>query len=120
EVWAMYAKDGHEAFYKACADTSRAFLKRTTHPVTALNSDYAEFSGAPHSTRWMPAAFRYDSWRVPMNIAMDYVWYGKDKKWQQDYSKRFQNFLRSKGMNSFDDQFEIDGSKPDFILQAGP
>lgn len=120
EVWALYARDGHEDFYKACADTSRAFLKRTTHPVTALNPDYAAYSGAPHSTTWMPAAFRYDSWRVPMNIAMDYVWCGKDKIWQKDYARRFQNFLRSKGINSFDDQFEIDGSKPDFILQAGP
>ena len=120
EVWVQYAKDGHEDFYKACADTSRAFLKRTTHPVTALNPDYAEFSGAPHSTRWMPAAFRYDSWRVPMNIAMDYVWYGKDRQWQRGYAQRFQNFLRSKGMDSFDDQFELDGSRPEFILQAGP
>jgi hypothetical protein len=25
EVWALYAKDGHEQFYKDCADTSRAF-----------------------------------------------------------------------------------------------
>jgi oligosaccharide reducing-end xylanase len=120
EVWAQYAKDGHEDFYKACADTSRAFFKRTTHPVTALNPDYAEFSGAPHSTRWMPAAFRYDSWRVPMNIAMDYVWYGKDRVWQRDYAQRFQNFLRSKGIDRFDDQFELDGSRPEFILQAGP
>lgn len=119
EVWAVYAKDGHEQFYRDCADTSRAFLKRTTHPVTALNPDYAEFSGAPHSTRWMPAAFRYDSWRVPMNIAMDYTWFGKDKAWQEDYAKRFQQFLRSKGIDSFEDQFELDGSKPEFILQAG-
>ena len=119
EVWAVYAKDGHEQFYRDCADTSRAFLKRTTHPVTALNPDYAEFSGAPHSTRWMPAAFRYDSWRVPMNIAMDYTWFGKDKAWQEGYAKRFQQFLRSKGIDSFEDQFELDGSKPEFILQAG-
>lgn len=119
EVWAVYAKDGHEQFYRDCADTSRAFLKRTTHPVTALNPDYAEFSGAPHSTRWMPAAFRYDSWRVPMNIAMDYTWFGKDKAWQEGYAKRFQQFLRSKGIDSFEDQFELDGSRPEFVLQAG-
>lgn len=119
EVWAVYAKDGHEQFYRDCADTSRAFLKRSTHPVTALNPDYAEFSGAPHSTRWMPAAFRYDSWRVPMNIAMDYTWFGKDKAWQEGYAKRFQQFLRSKGIDSFEDQFELDGARPEFILQAG-
>jgi oligosaccharide reducing-end xylanase len=120
EIWALYAKDGHEQFYKNCADTSRAFLQRACHPVTGLNSDYTEFSGAPHPTRWMPPGFRFDSWRVPMNIAMDYTWFGKDKTWQQDYAKRFQNFLRSKGIHSFDDQFNLDGSTPDFILQAGP
>lgn len=119
EVWAMYAKDGHEQFYKDCADTSRAFLHRACDAVTGLNYDYTEFSGAPHTTRWMPVAFRYDSWRVPMNIAMDYNWFGKDKAWQEDYAKRLQTFLKSKGIDSFDDQFNTDGSKPEFILGAG-
>lgn len=120
EIWALYAKDGHEQFYKDCADTSRAFLHRACDAVTGLNYDYTEFSGVPHATRWMPPGFRYDSWRVPMNIAMDYVWFGKDKAWQEDYAKRFQNFLRSKGMDTYDDQFNTDGTKPEFILQAGP
>lgn len=119
EVWAMYAKDGHEDFYKECADTSRAYLHRACNPVTGLNPDYSEFSGAPHNTRWIPVAFRYDSWRVPMNIAMDYTWFGKDAQWQQDYAKRIQNFFRSKGISTFDDQFNMDGTRPDSILQAG-
>lgn len=120
EIWALYAKDGHEQFYKECADISRDFLHKACHPVTGLTSDYTEFNGEPHPTPWMPPAFRYDSWRVPMNIAMDYTWYGKDKKWQEDYAKRFQNFLRSKGLDTYEDQFNLDGSTPDFILQAGP
>jgi oligosaccharide reducing-end xylanase len=119
EIWAEYAKDGHEQFYHDCADTARAFLHRACHPVTGLNSDYTEFSGKPHPVRWMPEGFHYDSWRVPMNIAMDYVWYGKDKKWQEEYATRFQNFLRSKGIDSFDDQFNLDGSKPEHFLGAG-
>jgi oligosaccharide reducing-end xylanase len=120
EIWALYAKDGHEQFYRECADVSRNFLHKATHPVTGLNSDYTEFTGEPHPTPWMPGGFRYDSWRVPMNIAMDYTWYGKDKKWQEEYARKFQNFLRSKGLYTFDDQFNLDGSKPEFILQAGP
>lgn len=119
EVWARYAKDGHEQFYADCADTARAFLHRACDPVTGLNTDYAEFTGAPHPAKWMPQAFRYDSWRVPMNIAMDYTWYGKDKEWQRDYARRFQAFLLSKGIDSFPDQFNPDGSVPDFILGAG-
>lgn len=113
------AKDGHEQFYRDCADTSRAFLHRTCHPVTALNADYTEFSGVPRATRWAPSGFRYDSWRVPMNIAMDYNWFSKDNAWQEDYAIRLQTFLRSKGIDSFDDQFNTDGSTPEFIMQTG-
>jgi oligosaccharide reducing-end xylanase len=119
EVWALYAKDSHEQFYRDCADTARAFLHRACNQVTGLTTDYSEFSGAPHPTSWMPAAFRYDSWRVPMNIAMDYNWFGKDTTWQQEYAAHFQHFLLSKGIDSFEDQFNVDGSTPDFILPAG-
>lgn len=119
EIWAMYAKDGHEQFYKECADTSRIFFHRACDSVTGLNADYTEFSGKPHVTRWAPPGFRYDSWRVPMNIAMDYAWFTKDKSWQEDYAKRFQAFLRSRGISTFEDQFNQNGTLPETILQAG-
>jgi oligosaccharide reducing-end xylanase len=120
EVWAEYANDGREQFYRDCADTSRVFLHRACHPITGLNPDYSEFSGEP-KVRWkvMGDAFRYDSWRVPMNIAMDYSWYAKDKEWQKDYAKRFQNFLFCQGIDTFLDQFNIDGTTPEWILPAG-
>lgn len=119
EVWALYAKDGHEQFYKDCADTARAFLHRACSSPTGLNTDLTGFNGQPYERSWLPAAFRYDSWRVPMNIAMDYNWFGKDKIWQQAYAKRIQLFFKSKGIDSFVDQYNIDGSEPDQILQAG-
>ena len=119
EIWARYAKDGHERFYKDCADTSRIFLHRACNEVTGLNYDYTEFSGKAHATRWMVPAFRYDSWRVPMNIAMDYNWFGTDAKWQQSYAQRLQQFIRSRGIETFEDQFNVDGSLPETILGAG-
>jgi len=119
EVWALYANDGHEEFYRQCAESSRAFLHLACKSPTGLNYDYTEFNGDAHATPWMPPAFRYDSWRVPMNIAMDYTWFGKDGVWQEDYAKRFQGFLRSKGINTFVDQYNVDGTTPEFILQAG-
>jgi oligosaccharide reducing-end xylanase len=119
EVWAEYGKDGHEQFYRDCADTSRVFLHRACHPVTGLTPDYTDFAGAPKAQGKMGAAFRYDSWRVPMNIAMDYSWYGKDKEWQQNYGKNIQNFLFCRGIDTFEDQFNIDGTLPTWILPAG-
>lgn len=119
EIWAEYANDGREQFYRECADTARVFLHRACHPITGLNPDYAEFSGAPRARGRMGTAFRYDSWRVPMNIAMDYSWYAKDVEWQQDYGERIQNFLFCKGISTFEDQFNVDGTRPDWILSAG-
>ena len=119
EIWAEYAKDGREQFYRDCADTARVFLYRACNNVTGLNSDYTDFSGVPKTRGRMGGAFRYDSWRVPMNIAMDYSWFAKDKKWQQDYGKRIQNFLFCRGIDTFEDQFNIDGTLPTYILQAG-
>lgn len=119
EVWATYAKDGHEEFYKACADTARVFLHRAVHPKTGLTPDYAEFSGAPHKRGRMGDAFRYDSWRVPMNIAMDYSWYAKDTEWQQEYANTIQDFLYCQGLETYGDQYNIDGTTPEWILPAG-
>lgn len=45
EVWSKYAGDGHEQFYKDCADSARSFLHRSCDPTTGLTTDYAEFSG---------------------------------------------------------------------------
>ncbi|MDA3927877.1 MAG: glycosyl hydrolase family 8 [Prolixibacteraceae bacterium] len=119
EIWAEYANDGHEQFYRDCADTSRVYLHRACHPKTGLNPDYSDYSGKAPKKNKYHAAFRYDSWRVPMNIAMDYSWYAKDQQWQQDYCKRFQNFLFCRGIDTFEDQFNIDGTIPKQILPAG-
>lgn len=119
EVWAEYAKDGHEQFYRDCADTARAFLHRACAASTGLNSDMTEFSGAPRTWGRMKPAFRFDSWRVPMNIAMDYSWYGKDKEWQKDYGRRIQNFFYCEGIDTFKDQYNLDGTLPEFVMPAG-
>jgi len=119
EIWAEYAKDGHEDFYRECADTARAYLHRVCDPETGLNPDITDYDGKAFSGRNFRAAFRYDSWRVPMNIAMDYSWFAKDIEWQQDYGKRIQNFLYCRGLDTFEDQFNVAGTLPEWIMQAG-
>ncbi|MBN2200484.1 glycoside hydrolase [bacterium] len=119
EIWAEYAKDGHERFYRDCADTARSFLRRACRSKTGLNADITDYDGEPLKRGFFPAAFRFDSWRVPMNIAMDYSWYAKDAEWQRDYAGRFQDFLYSRGMDTFEDQFNLDGTLPEWILPAG-
>jgi len=119
EVWAEYAKDGKEQFYRDCADTARVFLHRACINKTGLNADATEFDGSPRKFRNWSSNFCFDSWRVPMNIAMDYSWYAKDKEWQQDYCRRIQNFLFCRGIDTFEDQFNVDGTLPEFVRPVG-
>jgi len=54
-----------------------------------------------------------------MNIALDYSWACKDKEWQQQYANTIQNFLYSKGIDTFLDQYNVDGTMVTDTLQAG-
>ncbi|WP_394700348.1 glycosyl hydrolase family 8 [uncultured Bacteroides sp.] len=120
EVWARWAGDGRAAFWRECAEASRNYLHKAIHPVTGLNPDYSEYDGSPLSTgRLIGKEFRFDSWRVPMNIALDYSWACADKDWQQQYGNKIQNFLYSQGIDTFVDQYNVDGSAVTEVLPAG-
>ena len=120
EVWARYAEDGRASYWRDCAKKSREYLHKSIHPLTGLNPDYNNFDGSLlNNNRVLGDAFRYDSWRVPMNIALDYSWSCSDRDWQQQYGQKFQNFLYSQGIDTFVDQYNVDGTTPEKILKAG-
>lgn len=120
EVWAKWANDGRSQFWKECAEKSREFLHKCINEKTGLNPDYCNYDGSLMKTgQLLGDAFRYDSWRVPMNIALDYSWACKDKEWQQKYANTLQNFLYSQGIDSFLDQYNVDGTMVEDILPAG-
>jgi len=125
EVWAKWADDGRADFWNECAIKSREFLHQAIHPQTGLNPDMCNYDGTLMQgfggRRNGGANFRYDSWRVPMNIVLDYEWSCADGDWQRQYGERIQNFFYRQGVSTFVDQYRIDGSLPadDEILQAG-
>lgn len=138
EVWAKWADDGRSELWMECARKSREFLHKCINDKTGLNGDQCQYDGSemqmmrfpgrPQSQQQNAAPrrngnnnFRYDSWRVPMNIALDYEWSCADCEWQQQYGEKIQNFLYSQGIDSFVDQYRVDGSLPEGneILQAG-
>lgn len=120
EVWARYAEDGRASYWRECARKSREYLHKSINPVTGLNPDYNNYDGSLRNSRGILGdVFRYDSWRVPMNIALDYSWACADKAWQQQYGHTIQNFLYSQGIDTFVDQYNVDGTLPERILKAG-
>ena len=120
EVWARWANDGRADFWRECAKESREYLHRSIHPVTGLNPDYNNYDGTLLGRRGIIGdAFRFDSWRVPMNVALDYSWACADIEWQQNYADKVQAFFHKQGVKTFVDQFNVDGTTPDRILGAG-
>ena len=125
EVWARWADDGRSAYWMECAEKSRAFMHKVVNEKTGLNPDLCNYDGTMlqgfGGRRNGGSNFRYDSWRVPMNMTLDYEWSGADADWQQQYGEKIQDFFYSQGIDTFVDQYRVDGSLPadDEILQAG-
>jgi len=122
EIWAKYAEDGRSDFWMECARKSREYLHKACDSITGLNPDYSNYDGsvmAPMMRGDWGAKFRFDSWRVPMNIALDYTWSGADADWQFDYGYRIQSFFRSQGVSTFVDQYNLDGTPVENVAAAG-
>ncbi|MCX7798414.1 MAG: glycosyl hydrolase family 8 [Melioribacter sp.] len=108
EIWAMFADKNNE-FWCDVAKVSREFLKKATHPVTGLAPDYAKFDGTPYNP-WGGGNhnFQYDAWRVAMNVAVDYIWFKRDK-WAIEQSNRLLKFFYSQGIKKYPDLYTLDG-----------
>lgn len=121
EIWAKYAKDGRSKFWEECAEASRQYMHTCINKETGLNPDYSNYDGSLRNSRGIIGdQFRYDSWRVPMNMVLDYRWSGgKDAEWKKWYGNTIQTFFYNQGIDTFVDQFNVDGTTPERILSAG-
>jgi len=111
ELWGRWA-DKNQKFWFETADTSRSYLKKAVNPVTGLVPDYSHFDGTPIDAPWGGGhdAFRFDAWRVAMNVAVDYLWFRKDD-WAVMQSNRLLDFFTSEGLDAYVNQYTLDGKK---------
>ena len=106
ELWSRWAERDNE-FWVQAAQVSREFFKKAAHPQTGLMPDYANFGGTPYGTD-DHKDFRFDAWRTLSNVAVDYAWFAADP-WQVEQSNRVLDFLASQGIDSYPNQFTLDG-----------
>lgn len=86
----LFAEDGpsqDSAEWTSIAQKSRSFLVSSAHDSTGLHPDYANFDGSPNSGGSNHQDFRYDAWRVVMNMALDYVWYSESSTMKAQVEK---------------------------------
>jgi oligosaccharide reducing-end xylanase len=114
ELWARWAKQDNQ-FWASAAQTSRDYFKKAANPKTGLMPDYANFDGTPYGSD-DHKDFRFDAWRTLSNVAVDYAWFGPDPAsgagqapWQVMQSNRVLKFLAAQGMESYPNQYSLDG-----------
>ena len=110
ELWARWARTDNQ-FWCDVASASRALLQKAANGTTGLSPDYSQFDGKPLSP-WGGGHedFRFDAWRVAMNVAMDWVWFEKDR-WEVTQSNRLLDFFCSQGLKSYGNQYTLDGKR---------
>ncbi len=110
ELWARWGPPADRDFWKEAAAASRKFFVRTTHPITGLAPEYANFDGTPWAAPWNANStnFAYDSCRTAMNWSVDWAWWAADRQ-EEQLSDRLQGFFQSKGLETYGNVFTLDG-----------
>lgn len=107
QLWSLWA-DKDNQFWAEATLVSREYLKTAVHPQTGLTPNYSEFNGNPVSDDYN-GSFRFDAFRVGANVGVDYVWFHPDE-WHVEQSNRLLDFFASQGMDSYPNQYKVDGT----------
>jgi oligosaccharide reducing-end xylanase len=115
ELFALRGPAADAAKWKSVATTSRAYLVKSAHATTGLHSDYATFAGAPATGSAGDGhdQFKYDAWRVVLNMAVDYTWFSQSPALKTQIEKYHAFFADKLGTNNVTNAlFNVDGSNP--------
>jgi oligosaccharide reducing-end xylanase len=107
KLWSLTSQHDQE-FWNQAALTSRDFFHKAANPKTGLMPDYANFDGTPYGSD-DHKDFRFDAWRALSNVAVDYAWFAADP-WQVEQSNRVLDFLASQGIDSYSNQYTLNGA----------
>ncbi|MDR1654326.1 MAG: T9SS type A sorting domain-containing protein [Prevotellaceae bacterium] len=112
QLWSLWASDlSKRPFWADCAAKSRQMFHLFANATTGLMPDYANFNGTPYTNNNTEHQhFRYDAWRCIMNVAMDYAWFKADEG-QVALVNKIHNFFNSKGINSYGNLYELNGTQ---------
>jgi len=108
ELWARWGPAADRAFWADAAKISRDYFQKVTNPKTGLAPNYANFDGSTLSGRGVN--FAADAWRTAANWSVDWSWWAADPR-ERVLSDRIQAFFESKGMDTYGNQYTLDGNE---------
>jgi len=107
ELWARWGPAADRRFWADAATVSRDFLEKVAHPTTGLVPNYANYDATPIARN---ANFGPDAWRTAANWSVDWAWWAADAR-ERQRSDRIQAFFESKGIDTYGNQFTLDGNQ---------
>jgi oligosaccharide reducing-end xylanase len=107
ELWARWGPVADRPFWAEAATVSRNFFQKVTNPVTGLAPNYANYDGTPVARN---SNFGPDAWRTAANWSVDWSWWAADPR-ERQLSDRIQAFFDSKGIDTYGNQFTMDGNQ---------
>jgi oligosaccharide reducing-end xylanase len=111
ELFALDGPQNDSARWRQVANVSRGFFVSSAHPTTGLHPDYANFNGTANTGGSDHDDFRYDAWRVVMNMGIDYSWFSTDARLKTQ-AEKYHSFFGSRIIegNVRNQTFSLDGS----------
>lgn len=103
--WACFDSENASLWKAALAHARDPFFRNACNKTTGLASERSALDGKPQDD------FGPDSWRVPMNIMMDYNLNYADAEWQASYAKTNAAFWIKEGLSSYGDRYGLTGEK---------
>jgi endo-1,4-beta-D-glucanase Y len=104
--WACFDSANAELWQDATT-YGRTFFQKTTDPNTGLAPYQANWDGSPRAGN---GDFNADSWRVPMDIMMDFNLNHADD-WQVEWAERMAAFWVKEGLDSYGGGYTLSGTK---------
>lgn len=111
ELFAKRSNEQDKEFWKTAANESRRYIEKSSHKVTGLAPEYAEYDGTPKQL-FHEGQFYSDAYRVAMNIGLDAAWFGKEEALSAIIDK-IQTFFSEKSCFGTYYNYLIDGTALD-------
>ena len=109
ELFAERADENDRPFWKQAAAASREYIALSSHPVTGMAPEYAEYDGTPKMFPHKKQQFYSDAYRVAMNIGHDAAWFGRTPELTAAVN-RLQIWLRANTELGVYDSYMLDGT----------
>ncbi len=107
-LFARLSNEEDRGLWEQAAAASRTYIAASTHPVTGMSPEYAEYDGTPRLMFGKTFEYYSDAYRVAINAALDTLWFGQRGEYRS-MANRLQDFFHDKQEDSYM-AYHLDGS----------